>query len=184
MDKIKIVAKKLPKVERILSGLLRIQSILTNPEVYFDKIESVGGWIKNIRLQGNDKLVFIELSDGSCSTNLQVVVQDTLPNFKDILKQNSSASLKVTGTLVKSPAKGQLIEMLVNDPDKHQIQILGENTDVANYPLMGKYPSLELLRNNLHLRPRTNIIGSVSRARNCLSMATHQKFGFGVCQGR
>lgn len=176
MDKIKIVAQKLPKAERILSGLLRIQSILTTPDQYFDKVESVGGWIKNIRLQANDTLVFIELSDGSCNSNFQVVVQNSLPNFKEILRQNVSASLKVTGTLVKSPAKGQVIEMLVNDPEKHQIQVLGENTDVTNYPLMGKFPSLELLRNHLHLRPRTNIIGAVSRARNCLSMATHQFF--------
>lgn len=176
MDKIKVVAQKLPKAERLLSGLLRIQSILQTPEKYFDKVESLGGWVKNMRLQANDTLIFIELSDGSGPVNIQVVVQNTLPNFKDILRQNVAASLKVTGTLVKSPAKGQSIELLVNDPSKHSIEVLGENTDPANYPLMGKYPSLELLRNILHLRPRTNIIGSVARARSALSMATHQFF--------
>lgn len=175
MDKVKVVAKKLPKAERILSGLLRIQSILNAPEVYFDKVESVGGWVKHLRVQG-DKFVFIELSDGSSAANLQILLHDTLPNFKDILKQNVSASLRVTGTLVKSPAKGQAIEMVLNDPEKHKIVVLGENTDPKTYPLMGKYPSLELLRENLHLRPRTNLISSVARTRNCLSMATHQFF--------
>jgi asparaginyl-tRNA synthetase len=176
MDKIKVVAQKLPKAERLLSGLLRIQSILNTPEKYFDKVESVGGWVRNMRFQANDTLIFIELSDGSCPGNIQVVVQNTLPNFKDLLKQNVAASLRVTGTLVKSPAKGQAIEILVNDPAKHQVEILGENTDPANYPLMGKYPSLELLRGILHLRPRTNIVGSVARARSAMSMATHQFF--------
>ncbi len=176
MDKIKVVAQKLPKAERIFSGLLRIQTILANPDKYFDKTESVGGWIKNMRLQANDTLIFIELTDGSCATPFQVVVQDTLANFKDLLKQNVAASLRVTGTLVKSPAKGQLIEMLCKDPELHKIDILGENTDAANYPLMGKYPSLELLRANLHLRPRTNLISAVARTRSCLSMATHQFF--------
>jgi asparaginyl-tRNA synthetase len=146
------------------------------PEIYFDKVESVGGWIKNMRVQNNDKLIFIELSDGSCSSNFQIVVQDTLPNFKELLTQNLTASLRITGTLVKSPAKGQSIEMLVNDPEKHMIEVLGENKDPAIYPLMGKNPSLELLRTILHLRPRSNIIGAVARARNCLSMATHQFF--------
>lgn len=176
MDKIKVVAKKLPKAERILSGLLRIQSILTTPEAYFDKTESVGGWVKHLRVQGSDKFIFIELSDGSSANNLQILLHDTLPNFKDILRQNVAASLRITGTLVKSPAKGQVIEMVVSDPEKHNVVVLGENTDAKSYPLMGKYPSLEFLRENLHLRPRTNIISSVSRARNCLSMATHQFF--------
>ena len=176
MDKIKVVAEKLKKTERLLSGLLRIQSILTTPDSYYDKVESVGGWVKQMRCQNNDKLIFLDLSDGSCAGRFQIVVEDTLPNFKEILKQNLSASLQVTGTLIKSPAKGQLIEMIVNDPTKHKIVILGENQDTKSYPFMGKYPSLELLRQNLHLRPRTNIIGSVARARNAMAMATHQFF--------
>ena len=70
MEKIKVVAKKLQKSERILSGLLRIQNVLQTPEKYFDKVDTVGGWLKSSRKQNNDKLVFWSISDGSCQTNL------------------------------------------------------------------------------------------------------------------
>jgi asparaginyl-tRNA synthetase len=176
MEKIGIVAQKLNKTERLLSGLLRINSVLSNPDKYFDKVDAVGGWIKNFRLQNNDKLAFVELSDGSCNKPLQIVIEHTIPNFADFIKENVATCIKVRGTLVKSPAKGQLIEMLVNDPEKHEVVIMGSNLDTKNYPLMGKYPSLELLRNYLHLRPRSNIIGSMSRVRNAIAMATHQFF--------
>ena len=129
MEKIGIVAKKLNKAERLLSGLLRINSNLGNPEKYFDSVDSVGGWVKNFRLQNNDKLAFIELSDGSSAKPLQIVIQDNMPNFKEFIKENVSSCLKIKGTLVKSPAKGQLIEMLVNDPEKHEIIVMGSNMD-------------------------------------------------------
>jgi asparaginyl-tRNA synthetase len=176
MEKIGVVAKKLNKTERLLSGLLRVSSILANPDAYFDKVDAVGGWIKNFRLQNNDKLAFVELSDGSCNKPLQVVIEHTMPNFGEFIKENVSACIKIKGTLVKSPAKGQAIEMLVNDPANHEIVVMGSNMDTKNYPLMGKYPSLELLRSQLHLRPRSNIIGAMSRVRNSLAMATHQFF--------
>lgn len=68
MDCIKLVAEKLAKSERILSGLLRIQYVMDNPEQYYGKLDNVGGWIKNIKKQKN--LIFISLSDGSCNQNL------------------------------------------------------------------------------------------------------------------
>lgn len=68
MDCIKLVAEKLAKSERILSGLLRIQYVMDNPEQYYGKLDHVGGWIKNIKKQKN--LIFISLSDGSCNQNL------------------------------------------------------------------------------------------------------------------
>ncbi len=176
MEKLKIVAKKLPKVERIISGLLRVSSILETPEKYYDKIDSVGGWVKNIRKQNNDKLLFISLSDGSCNTNLQVVINDTISNFKDLLTQKVPTCLKITGTLVKSPGKGQAIEMLVKDSDVHAVEILGPNTNYSEYPLSGKYTSLENLRKYLHLRPKSNYIPAMARTRNALAMATHQFF--------
>lgn len=176
MEKFGLVAKKLPQTERILSGLIRIKSILENPDNYFEKIDEVGGWVKNLRFQNNNKLAFVELSDGSCNSSLQIVIESCLPNFEDFLKENITTCIKVKGKLVKSPGKGQVIEMLLNNPEEHSFEIVGSNTDQKNYPLMGKYPSLELLREYLHLRPRSNIIGSMTRVRNSLSMATHQFF--------
>jgi asparaginyl-tRNA synthetase len=78
--------------------------------------------------------------------------------------------------LVKSPAKGQAIEMLIDDAENHLVEILGENGDPKNYPLAGKFHSMEHLRTILHLRPRTNIISSMARLRNSLSFATHSYF--------
>lgn len=68
MEKTKIVAKTLIKAQRTLSGLLRIQHVFDYPEEFYDKIDTVGGWIKSIKAQ--KKLIFISLSDGSCARNL------------------------------------------------------------------------------------------------------------------
>lgn len=81
----------------------------------------------------------------------------------------------MTGKLIKSPGKGQAIEMLVDSED-HKIEIIGPMTSVTGYPLASKNPSLEYLRNYLHLRPRTNFIPAMARVRNALAMATHQFF--------
>ena len=174
MDKLGVHAKKLLKSDRILSGLLRIESILEKPDNYYDKIDEVGGWVKNLRMQNNNKLIFVELSDGSTTKPLQVVIESCIPNFEAMMKENTATCIKVKGKLVRSPGKGQPIEILVNEPENHMLEIIGSNTDQKNYPLMGKYPSLEFLRENLHLRPRSNIISSMTRVRNSLAMATHQ----------
>jgi asparaginyl-tRNA synthetase len=63
--------------------------------------------------------------------------------------------------------------MIVNESE-HTIDILGENLDPENYILSGKTPSLEILRDHLHLRPRSNIIPAMARVRNALAMATHE----------
>lgn len=133
------------------------------------------GWVKTLRKQNNDQLVFVALSDGSSPNNLQVVIQNTMPNFSDLLNQNVAACLRIRGKLVKSPAQGQPIEMLVDDPVNHSVEILGANLDVKGYPLGGKKKhTLEHLRNFLHLRPKTNFISAMSRVRNAIAMATHQ----------
>lgn len=70
--------------------------------------------------------------------------------------------------------------MLIQE-DSHKIEILGENQDPENYILAGKSPTLEILRDHLHLRPRSNLIPAMARVRNALAMATHefyQKLGF------
>lgn len=68
MERIKIVAEKLNKTERILSGVLKISSVFQNPDKYYDTIDTVAGWIKSIKKQKN--MIFIDLTDGSCNTNL------------------------------------------------------------------------------------------------------------------
>ena len=175
MEKLGVVAKKLNTSERMISGLLRVVSIVSNPDKYYETVDNVGGWVKTLRRQNNDQLIFIALSDGSSPSNLQVVVQNTMPNFEELLNQNVAACLRVRGKLVRSPAQGQPIEMLVDDPENHRVEVLGANTDPKAYPLGGKKKhTLEHLRKFLHLRPKTNFIAAMSRVRNALAMATHQ----------
>lgn len=176
MEKLNIVAKTLKKHDRLLSGLLRVSSVLTNPEKYYDTVDSIGGWIKTARAANKGKLLFIALSDGSCSTNIQIVVNENITNFAKLCLQKPPACLKVTGKLVKSPGKGQPIEILIEDNELHKIEILGENMNFDDYPLSAKNYSLEHLRKFLHLRPKSNYISSMSRVRNALAMATHQFF--------
>lgn len=109
--------------------------------------------------------------------NLQVVIQDSLGgNFKELLKTSVATCYKFTGTLVKSPAQGQAIEMLCNDPAIHSSTVLGHNLNPKSYPLAKKFHNPETLRQTLHLRPRSNLFGASMRIRNSISFAIHLFF--------
>jgi len=126
----------------------------------------VMGWVRSFR---NNQ--FIALNDGSTNTNLQVVVE--LGKFDDeFLKRiTTSASLKVTGTLIPSQGKGQKSEVKAT-----AVEILGDS-DAEKYPLQAKNrPSLEYLREIAHLRFRTNTFASVFRIRHALAYAIHKFF--------
>lgn len=154
---------------------IRIAKLYDSHEEFLYKIITVAGWVKTTRASGKD-FMFIELSDGSTQKNLQVVVDKCIPGFEEILKVNVATSMRFKGTLIKSPAKGQLFEMQLSQPDKHEAVIFGK-CDPAKYPLGGKKRhTVEFLRENAHLRPRTNLIGAVARVRNNLAYATHVFF--------
>ncbi len=125
----------------------------------------VMGWVRTFR---NNQ--FIALNDGSTNNNLQVVVE--LGKFNDdMLKRiTTSASLKVTGTIVPSLGKGQKMDLKADT-----IEILGDS-DAEKYPLQPKKHSLEFLREKAHLRFRTNTFGSVFRVRHSLAFAVHKFF--------
>ena len=126
---------------------------------------TVMGWVRTFR---NNQ--FIALNDGSTNNNLQVVLE--LGAFgDDLLKRiTTSASLKVEGTLVPSPGKGQKLDLKAG-----KIEILGDS-DAEKYPLQPKKHSLEFLREKAHLRFRTNTFGSVFRVRHALAYAIHKFF--------
>jgi asparaginyl-tRNA synthetase len=85
-------------------------------------------------------------------------------------------SVQFKGTLIKSPAKGQLFELQVSRADRgHFAKILG-HCDAGKYPLAKKKHTNEFLREIAHLRPRTNLFGAMTRVRNNLAYATHQFF--------
>ncbi|HPG10933.1 MAG TPA: asparagine--tRNA ligase [Chitinophagaceae bacterium] len=126
---------------------------------------TVMGWVKTFR---NNQ--FIALNDGSTNNNIQVVA--ALGKFDDeLLKRiTTSASLKVTGTVVPSLGKGQTMDL-----NAETIEILGDS-DPEQYPLQPKKHSLEFLREKAHLRFRTNTFGAVFRVRHALAFAVHKFF--------
>lgn len=140
-----------------------------DPSALVGKKLNVKGWVRTVRMQKN--FSFIEINDGSSLTSLQVVLNDTFPNYEKIIGHLSTgSSVSVTGEIVESPGKKQSLEMHAT-----AIEIIGE-CDPETYPLQKKRHSFEFLRTIAHLRPRTNTIGAVARVRNALAFATHQFF--------
>ncbi len=131
---------------------------------------TVMGWVRTKR-DSKGGFSFIELNDGSCLSGLQVIADNKLTNYKeDVLNLQTGCSLKAEGTLVKSPGKGQKVELRAEE-----IQVYGW-ADPADYPLQKKRHSFEFLRTIAHLRPRTNTFSAVARVRNAMSCAIHNFF--------
>lgn len=129
---------------------------------------TIQGWVRTLRDQ--KQFAFIELNDGSCLANIQVILQNDLPNYSEIIeKVSTGAALKVQGKLVESPGKGQNIEIAAQE-----IEIIGLCDE--SYPLQKKRHSFEFLRTIAHLRPRTNTLGAVARIRNALFISSHRFF--------
>ncbi|MFT3767091.1 MAG: asparagine--tRNA ligase [Minicystis sp.] len=129
----------------------------------------VNGWVRT-RRDSKGGFSFIELNDGSCLANIQVLAEAALPNYKDeVAKLTIGSSIRVEGTVVASPAKGQAIELKAET-----IHVYGFSD--ASYPLQKKGASFEFLRSIAHLRPRTNSFGAVFRVRSVLAQAVHEYF--------
>jgi len=133
---------------------------------------AVCGWIRTVR--GQKGLTFLKLNDGSTFREIQVVLEGEAQGMDTLKNQGAGASVRVQGKVVESPAKGQEVEISCNIPE-HGVKIIGD-VDPKVYPLAKKFHSAEFLRTIAHLRPRTNLIGAVSRVRNALAMATHNFF--------
>ncbi len=129
---------------------------------------TVRGWVRAFRSNR-----FIALNDGSTINNIQIVVD--FENFEEELlkKINTASSLKVVGEVVESQGAGQTVEIIAK-----KIEILGDNffEELQSTILQPKKHSLEKLREQAHLRFRTNLFGSVFRVRNAISFAIHQYF--------
>jgi asparaginyl-tRNA synthetase len=140
------------------------------------QVEAVGrqaklqGWVRT-RRDSKGGFSFIELNDGSCLGNVQIVAPGSLPNYEsEIKKLPTGASVTVTGEVKASPAKGQPTEV-----HAQSITIHG-GADPEKYPLQKKGHSFEFLRTIAHLRPRTNTFGAVARLRNRVSRSIHDFF--------
>ncbi|MDX1970650.1 MAG: asparagine--tRNA ligase [Planctomycetaceae bacterium] len=128
----------------------------------------VRGWVRTKR-ESKGGFAFLELNDGSCFGNLQIVVDAKLPDYETWIKDiTTGASVAVLGEIVESLGKGQRVEIRASS-----LRVLG-TADPATYPLQKKGHSFEFLREKAHLRPRTNSFGAMARVRNALCDAIHR----------
>ncbi|MGB4268916.1 MAG: asparagine--tRNA ligase [Spirochaetota bacterium] len=128
---------------------------------------TVAGWVRTKRESKEN--IFIEINDGSCLANLQVVVGVGDSNYDTAQRLHTGASVYIHGSLVPSPAKGQKWEL-----KPAVITVFGDADQ--SYPLQKKRHSFEFLREIAHLRPRTNTMGAIMRIRNQVSYAIHTFF--------
>ena len=146
----------------------RIAAIFADQEALGGKEVTVCGWAKTIR--DMKTFGFIELNDGSCFRNLQVVMSaEELDNYKEIAAQNVGAALIVKGTVVLTPEAKQPLEVKA-----HSVEVEGKST--PDYPLQKKRHSVEFLRTIQHLRPRTNLFSAAFRVRSVAAHAIHTFF--------
>lgn len=130
----------------------------------------VKGWVRT-RRDSKAGLSFVALHDGSCFDPVQVIALNDLENYADVQKLTAGCSVAVTAVVKESEGKGQSLELQAT-----QIEVLGWVENPDTYPMAAKRHSIEYLREHAHLRPRTNVIGAVTRVRNCLSQAIHRFF--------
>jgi len=127
----------------------------------------IAGWVRSIR--DNKNFAFIDLNDGTFFKGVQVIFDNALNNFEEILKVGSGASLLIKGKLVESQGKGQAFEIKAEN-----IRVEGDSP--SDYPLQKKRHTLEYLRTIAHLRPRANIFMAAFRIRSLAAFAVHQFF--------
>ena len=147
---------------------VRISALFADKEQYGGANVTVCGWAKTIR--DMKTFGFIELNDGSCFRNLQVVMDaNSLSNYKEIAAQNVGAALIVRGTVVLTPEAKQPLEVKATE-----IEVEGSSS--PDYPLQKKRHSVEYLRTIQHLRPRTNLFSAAFRVRSAAAYAVHEFF--------
>jgi asparaginyl-tRNA synthetase len=128
------------------------------------------GWVRT-RRDSKGGFSFIELNDGSCLGNVQVIAEAALANYDSEVKHLAvGSSITVEGAVQASPAKGQPTEV------RAKSIVLHGPADPATYPLQKKGHSLEFLREQAHLRPRSNTFGAVARVRNQVCRSVHDFF--------
>lgn len=128
------------------------------------------GWVRT-RRDSKGGFSFLELNDGSCLGNVQVIAEGTLPNYESEVKHLGAGScVSIVGQVRQSPAKGQATEVVAKSIAIHGL------ADPESYPMQKKQHSFEFLRTIAHLRPRTNTFGAITRVRNRISRSIHDFF--------
>jgi asparaginyl-tRNA synthetase len=147
---------------------LEIKKLFSEAQVLDGKEVNISGWIRNNRSQ--KEFGFIDLNDGTVFDSVQVVYEsEKIDNFKEVSKFRVGSAILVTGILVLTPKMKQPFEIKAKS-----IVLEGESLD--DYPIQPKRHSREFLRENAHLRPRTNLFNAVFRVRSVVSFAIHKFF--------
>ena len=145
-----------------------IKDIYSDIEKFGGKTVTLGGWIRNIR--DSKVFGFIDLNDGSCFKSIQVVFErEIISNYDEISKLNIGSSVVVTGKVELTPGMKQPFELKA-------AEIVVEGTSTPDYPLQPKRHSVEFLREQAYLRPRTNLFSAVFRVRSEVAFAIHDFF--------
>src|ERR1700759_5120837 len=146
-----------------MSKRIKIKALLESTQTDIDV--TVKGWVRAFRQNR-----FIALNDGSTNNNVQIVVDFENTDPALLKRITVAAAISVFGKLIASQGKGQTVEVIAST-----VEILGDS-DPEKYPLQPKKHSLEFLRENAHLRFRTNTFGAVFRVRHALAFAVHKFF--------
>jgi asparaginyl-tRNA synthetase len=148
----------------------RIASVLAGQAPVGSRI-TIEGWVRT-RRDSKAGLSFLAIHDGSCFDPIQVVAPAELANYQtEILKITTGCAVRVTGEVVASQGKGQAVELR-----GETVEVVGWVDDPDHYPMQPKRHTMEYLREVAHLRPRTNVIGAVTRVRHTLAQAVHRFF--------
>jgi asparaginyl-tRNA synthetase len=146
-------------------------ALLLAGKVAVGETVTIEGWIRT-RRDSKAGLSFLAIHDGSCHDPLQVVAPATLANYaSDVQRITTGCAVRATGTLVASQGKGQAFEIQATE-----VEVVGWVEDPDTYPMQPKRHTMEYLREVAHLRPRTNVIGAVTRVRHTLAQAVHRFF--------
>src|SRR6188474_392445 len=148
----------------------RIASVLAGEKPVGSRI-TIEGWIRT-RRDSKAGLSFLAIHDGSSFDALQVVAPAELPNYQaDVVRITTGCAVRASGEVVASQGKGQTVEVRAD-----KIEVVGWVEDPVHYPMQPKRHTMEYLREVAHLRPRTNVIGAVTRVRHTLAQAIHRFF--------
>lgn len=146
---------------------ITIRHLYKETDAFMNNNITLQGWVRTVR--SSNAVGFMQVHDGTFFQGMQVVFPADLTNFDEVAKTSIGSAVKVSGTLIESPAKGQAFELKAE-----RVEILSQAE--ADFPLQKKRHTFEYLRTIAHLRPRTNTFQAVFRLRSKLSHAIHTFF--------
>ena len=146
---------------------LDLTTISSDLQKYKDAQVTVGGWVRSTR--DNKSFGFIDLNDGTTFKGAQIIINDTMDNFAQVVKLNAGSSILVEGKVVLTPENKQPYEIVAS-----KVDVLSATDE--SYPIQKKRHTVEFLRENAYLRGRTNLFNAVFRIRNACAYAIHSFF--------